>query len=223
MSSSNSTSNVPAEQSSSLTSESTTAPSQIHENPPIPDLIPDEVHNYAPKKEPGETSKTPPVNFIMTDVGTYKRSSTTFWMSTPFRSHQLGYKLYLAVRFSPADSLRLEMALGSVQDNRDSTTHLRFPCIGDAIIKVLNPHENKNHIKVQMGFTIHATIISQHEFPEGGSFVAISENYIDDDCLNLQVTEIHLDDKYRPWLLDPSLTNTHDSDSDIDCSSLEVD
>ena len=94
VSSSKSTSNVPAEQSSSLTSESTTAPSQIHENPPIPDLIPDEVHNYAPKKEPGETSKTPPVNFIMTDVGTYKRSSTTFWMSTPFRSHQLGYKLY---------------------------------------------------------------------------------------------------------------------------------
>ena len=156
---------------------------------------------------------TPPVNLIMNEVGSYQ-NSTTIWRSAPFISHQLGYKLNLAVRFNPNIPTCLELALGSAQNGQNTSSHLKFPCIGDATVKILNPKEDRHHIKLHMGFSVTAEPVNLLEFPEGGSFESIPKQFIHEDRLHFQVVEIHLDDKHKPWLLHP--TNTQDSDSDID-------
>lgn len=175
----------------------------------IQNLIAEEVQNCT------QAVFTPPVNLIMNQVGFYQ-NSTTIWRSTPFISHQLGYKLNLAVRFDPNTPTCLELAMGSAQSSQNSSSHLKFPCIGDATVKILNPNEDKHHITLHMGFSVTAEPINILKFPESGSFESIPEQFIHEDSLHFQVVEIHLDDKYKPWLLHP--TSTQDSDSDIDCS-----
>ena len=164
--------------------------------------------------------KTPPINFIVTPVSAYKEPSSKFWISSPFMSHQLGYKLFLAVKFSQRDPTHLEIAVRSPQEIYQRPSHLKFPCEGDVTVRILNPRENKEHIKTSVGFIINATTIDPvTKFPQQSCNLPVSSKYIDNDNLYLQVVEVQLEDEYRPWLLHP---NMYDSDSDNDCSVEEI-
>ena len=148
---------------------------------------------------------TPPQNFDMSPVSTYQGLSEIFWTSPTFTSCKLGYRLNVVVRFNPDSSLILDMVVRSAQDNRNN--HMKFPCTGTAVMMILNPHSNSNHVRCTMRFVLRSPTGDPPDFSEGSSF-EFPGTYIDNDCLYLQVSDIAIADSGRPWLMNPFLTNT---------------
>lgn len=163
-------------------------------------------------EERQETSKLdgnnclPPLNLMMKPVSKYQASPDEVWTSPRFLSHQLGYKLCLVARIQPQTcelldgNLQLDVGIVSAQGSQDD--FLKFPCIGDAEVKILNPRENKGHREIPFGFMINndARSARHHDllFP-----ASAPKDYIYKDCLFFHVVAIHLSEDHRPWLLDP--------------------
>jgi hypothetical protein len=162
---------------------------------------------------------TPPLNLIMKPVSKYQLSTDEIWLSDSFSSHQLGYKLCLAAKVLPQsdtklnrkDSMHLEVGVVSAQDRQDS--FLKFPCIGDAKVKLLNPHQNAGHKELSMGFMIHNERHTTHT-PELSYPIVVPKEFIFKDRLFFHVVAVQLSEDHRPWLLDPSQVA-----EDVACSS----
>ena len=149
-------------------------------------------------------SITPPRNFDMTSVSTYQGMSMLHWTSPTFSScEQLGYRLNVVIRCSPDDAFALNIAVKSAQDRQNY--HLKFPCSGTAKMMILNPHSNSNHIKRSVRFELQFPSNQVPVFAEGNS-IKFPKNFVDNDCLYLQVSEVEMDGSGRPWLMNPYLT-----------------
>ena len=147
---------------------------------------------------------TPPRNFDMTSVSTYQGLSILHWTSPTFSScEQLGYRLNVVIRFTQDDPFALDIAVKSAQDRQNY--HLKFPCSGTAKMLILNPHSNSNHIKCSVKFELQ---FPSNEVPDfaAGSSVKFPKNFVDNDSLYLQVSEVELEGSGRPWLMNPYLT-----------------
>lgn len=169
--------------------------------------------------------QTPPLNLIMKPVSKYQASTYKIWLSSSFLSHQVGYKLCLMAKILPKsntklnDSVQLEVGVVSAQGQQDN--FLKFPCIGDAKVKILNPHHNKGHKEISMGFMIHNERCSAHTL--GLSYpVIVPKEFIFKDRLFFHIVAIQLSEDHRPWLLDPSQvtedTALYSSDSESECN-----
>ena len=149
-------------------------------------------------------SITPPRNFDMTSVSTYQAMSMLHWTSPTFSScEQLGYRLNALIRCNPDDPFALDIAVRSAQDSQNY--HLKFPCSGTAKMMILNPHSNSNHVKCSVRFELQFPSSKVPDFTEGNT-VNFPKNFVDNDCLYLQVSEVEMDDSRRPWLMNPYLT-----------------
>ena len=171
---------------------------------------------------------TPPLNLIMTFVSKYQASTDKIWLSSSFLSHQLGYKLCLMAKILPKsrkklnDSIRLEVGIVSAQGQQDN--FLKFPCIGDAKVKVLNPHQNKGHKEISMGFVIHNGQHNAHT-SELSYPMVVPKEFIFKDRLFFHVVMVQLSEDHRPWLLDPSQVTedtAYSSDSESECNNIIV-
>lgn len=150
-------------------------------------------------------SISPPRNFDMTSVSTYQGMSILYWTSPTFSSCELlGYRLNVVIRCNPDDPFTLDIAVKSAQDSQNY--HLKFPCSGTAKVMILNPHSNNNHVKCSVRFKLQ---FPSNEAPDfaGGSSVKFPENFVDNDGLYLQVSEVKMDGSGRPWLMNPYLTS----------------
>ena len=156
-------------------------------------------------------SISPPRNFDMTPVSTYQRPSVLHWTSPIFSScQQLGYRLNLVIRCNTDDSFALDIAVKSAQDSQNY--HLKFPCSGTAKVKILNPHSNSNHIKCSVRFELQFPSNEAPDFAEGSCVtVKLPETFVDNDCVYLQVSEVRMDGRKRPWLMNPYLTSDSES------------
>ena len=162
----------------------------------------------------GNTScpERPPVNMVMKHISEYKTSPGhgKTWLSPIFLSHQLGYKLRLAVRVSPQPqdgNLQLEIGIVSAGAQEH---YLKFPCNGDANVHILNPQENEDHKFI---------FVNNFEINNGASdyhnFASVPERYVHKDCLFFCVEEIYLDDDdCKIWLLDPADREPKDSEEE---------
>ena len=171
----------------------------------------------------GTNYLTPPLNLIMKPVSKYQ-ASNEIWLSSSFSSHQLGYKLCLMVKIPPQsgtklnDDIQLEVGVASAQKQQDS--FLRFPCIGDAKVKILNPHWNEGHKEISMGFMIHNERHNAHS-PKLSYPMIVPKEFVFKDRLFFHVVAVQLGEEYRPWLLDPGLVaedNPGYSDTDSECN-----
>ena len=155
-------------------------------------------------EEVQETSTTSclPLNVVMKPVSEYQGSTGKTWFSPTFLSHRLGYKLCLAVKMQTQASLplneNLQLNVGVVSAPGEQGDFLKFPCIGDATVQVLNPQQNKRRIDISVGFMI-------GDESERFTFASVPKAYIYQDRLFFRVVKIDLDEEYKPWLLDPHL------------------
>lgn len=155
-----------------------------------------------------------PVNVVMKHVSEYKASTDKIWFSPTFLSHQLGYKLRLAVKMVPqSPNKHLHLKVGIVAAPGPQEHYLRFPCNGDASIHILNPQQNKEHMFIFTGFKLNN---DDNEY----YFASIPKEYVYKDCLFFHVEEVCLGDNYKTWLLDPD-QEAEDSDSKEDSDSEE--
>ena len=157
------------------------------------------------------TSSCLPLNVVMKPVSDYQNSAGKTWFGPAFQSHQLGYKLCLAVKMQPQASLdlndNLQLNVGVVSAPGDQLDFLKFPCIGDATVQVLNPQQNKRHIDISVGF-----MISDDHESGRFTFTFVPKEYVEKDRLFFRVVKVDLDEEYKPWLLDPH-QEADDSDS----------
>ena len=80
----------------------------------------------------------------------------------------------------------------------DQEDFLKFPCIGDATVQILNPEKNKRRIDIPVGFMI-------GDESERFTYASVLKTYIHRNCLFIRVVKIDLADEYKPWLLDPHM------------------
>ena len=65
---------------------------------------------------------------------------------------------------------------------------------------------SSNHVKCSMRFELQFPSSEAPDFSDRTS-VRFPVNFVDNDCLYLQVSEVQMDDGGRPWLMNPYLTN----------------
>ena len=140
----------------------------------------------------------------MQDVSRYK-GSEQFWLSDSFWSHQLGYKLSLAIKVeegSSEHSLKVSVAVTSSEGKQSS--YLEYPCIGNASIVILNPKVNDSqngHELVDLMFMI--VNKDPTSYPEIHDQTEISTDFIHKDCLFFRVEKVEMNERaYKLWLLD---------------------
>lgn len=129
------------------------------------------------------------------------------WLSDDFCSHQIGYKLCLAVRIesSSEDDGMLNVMLGITSAEGPHNRYLEYPCNGFAKIMILNPMEDFDHQALELMFVLE----KENTHTEiAGEVVKVPQHFITQvDCLFFQVEKINMDRKqYKLWLLDASLT-----------------
>lgn len=160
------------------------------------------------------SASCPPLNMVMKPIRNYQASTGKTWFSPTFLSHQLGYRLCLAVKIQPQASLplneNLQLNIGIVSAPGHQEKFLKFPCIGDATVQVLNPEQNKRHIDISVGFMI------GDEESERLTYASVPKAYIHHDFLFFRVVKIDLAEEYKPWLLDPHL----DADDSMSVDSV---
>ena len=174
--------------------------------------------------DPQQTSaaERPPFNMVMKCVSEYKKSAGKIWFSPIFLSHQLGYKLRLAVRVSPqSQDKNLHLEVGIVSAPGAQEHYLKFPCNGDADVHILNPQENEDHKFISVNnFEINDASDCHSEF----TFAFVPKHYVHKDCLFFCVEEINLDHDCKTWLLDPADREPKDSEEESDSGdSTEMD
>jgi hypothetical protein len=148
------------------------------------------------------TASCLPLNVVMKSVSKYQASTGKTWFSPVFLSHQLGYKLRLAVKIQPQATIplneNLQLNVRIVSASGDQEDFLKLPCVGDATVQVLNPEQNKRRIDISVGFMI-------GDESERFTYASVPKVYIHHDCLFFRVVKIDLAEEYKPWLLDPHL------------------
>ena len=140
-----------------------------------------------------------PLNMVMKPFSEYQTCTDKVWLSPTFLSHQLGYKLRLAVNIQPLllnDNPQLK--IGIVSASEGQADYLKLPCIGDAKVHIINPQQNKRHKDISFGF-----IIPGDNESYNFTFALLSKDFVYKDCLFFRVEEVYLDEAYKPWLLDP--------------------
>jgi hypothetical protein len=160
----------------------------------------------------------PPVNMVMKHISEYKTSPGKTWFSPNFLSHQLGYKLRLAVKVQPKpQDKHLHLEVGIVSAPGAQEHYLKFPCNGDADVHILNPQENKYHMFIFVtNFEINDASENLGEF----TFALVPKDYVYKDCLFFCVEEIHLDQDCTTWLLDPADREAK-NDSEVESDSRD--
>lgn len=158
----------------------------------------------SPKPKPMQASSarkadnTPPLNIVMQNVSGHKHSGET-WYSDTFLSHQLGYRLNLAVKVekgSQEDTRKLSIALVLSKEGR-SGTYLDYENVGNCIVTIMNPVANGNHREVEFMFKL-----NNKDLTRFSREVEISHRYITKDCLFFRVVKVDIKET-RSWLLDP--------------------
>lgn len=163
--------------------------------------------------------RAPPLNLAMEDVSEYIDSEDA-WLSEGFLSHQIGYRICLAVRIgstcSSGNSGMLNVMLGIASAEGHQGSYLVYPCTGLAKIAILNPMEDHDHHVLELMFTLEKS--SNHEI--AGEAVQIPQYFIaHSNCLFFRVERIDLDKtKYKVWLLD---AENSEHKQDIDAESSE--
>jgi hypothetical protein len=169
------------------------------------------------------TANCLPLNVVMKSVSKYQASSDNTWYSPVFLSHQLGYKLRLAVEIQPQATLplneNLQLDIRIVSASGDQEDFLKLPCVGDATVQVLNPEQNKRRIDISVGFMIGDELVRTY------ASESVPKAYIHHDCLFIRVVKIDLAEEYKPWLLDPHLeaddSMSVDGDSEPYCIRVD--
>ena len=151
---------------------------------------------------------SPPLHLVMEDVSKYKTSGQ-FWLSDSFLSHQLGYKLSLAVKLeagSTENHTNVILALMSAKGKRGS--YLDYPCIGSVTVIVLNPDNKSNHETVDFMFMLQDRDPQKASYPEVNEQIEIADGFIRKDCIFFRIEKVEMNEKpYRLWLLDPQNYN----------------
>lgn len=126
----------------------------------------------------------------------------------------------MVVRYNSDNPFTLDVAVKSAQDSVNY--HKNFPCTGTAEVLILNPHSNSNHVGCNVRFELQFPSSEVPDFAKRNT-VKFPENFVDNDCLHLQVWKVRMDGRERPWLMSPWLiksnpfrTGSSDSDSDSD-------
>ena len=144
----------------------------------------------------------PPLNLVMQDVSSYKTSGE-FWLSDSFLSHQLGYRLSLAVKLeagSAENHTKVTLALMPAKGKH--SPYLDYPCIGNATVIILNPEDNSNHETVDFLFMFEKK--DSQTYPDMNEQTEIQNNFIRKDCIFFRVDKIEMNERpYKLWLLDP--------------------
>lgn len=168
--------------------------------------------------------RAPPLNLAMENVSEYIDSEDA-WLSEGFLSHQIGYRICLAVRIgsSSGNSGMLNVMLGIASAEGHQGSYLVYPCTGLAKIAILNPMEDYDHHMLELMFTLEKS--SHHEI--AGEAVQIPRYFVTHaNSLFFRVERIDLDKiKYKVWLLDTEncegKSNTRVESSEEDIVSLQ--
>ena len=157
--------------------------------------------------------KIPPFNLAMENVSEYVDSDEA-WLSDGFFSHQIGYKMCLAVRIesSSEDDGMLNVILGIASAEGPHSGFLEYPCSGFVTVMILNPLEDHDHQVLELMFVLEKP--NMYVYNEiGGEVVKVPQHFITPvDCLFFQVEKVDMDrEQYRLWLLDASLTKDKQS------------
>lgn len=149
----------------------------------------------------GKVENTPPLNIVMPNVSSHITTGK-FWHSDAFLSHQLGYKLCLAVKLgqgSREDRIKVELAVKSSAE--EPSAHLDYPSKGNFTVIIMNPEANEHHKVVESSFSI------KHKDPTMFTEQReISLQFIRKDCLFFRVYKIEMEERdHKLWLLDPAI------------------
>ena len=168
------------------------------------------VNEKARKLEKQLMTFIPPPVFTMIHFEQHKKDGDD-WYSPPFYSHTVGYKMCLRVRAEgqlAGEGTHVSLYVHLMRGEHDD--HLKWPFYGDITVQLLNQRSEEEHIKS----TVHFKDITQSEsksrvtgidragFGWGYSkFITHSAlaydstnntEYLRDDCLKFQVTNIKL-------------------------------
>ena len=149
--------------------------------------------------------KTPPFNLVMENVSKYLDFDET-WLSEVFYSHQIGYKICLAVRLessSEGDGM-VNVILGVTSAEGPHSRYLVYPCSGFAKLLILNPKEDSGHQALELPFSLETPIKVNGYSEIEGEAVKIPQYFIvRKEFLFFQVEQISVDKaKHALWLLD---------------------
>lgn len=150
------------------------------------------------------TQLSPPLNLVMQDVLSYKDSGE-FWLSDSFYSHQLGYKLALAVKVENGSGDKtIKVTLALVSSEGKQSKYLDYPCIGNATVYILNPEINESTtVHEQAEFLFMLENKDPQSYPDLSEQTEISLDFIRKDCLFFRVDKVEMtENNYKLWLLD---------------------
>lgn len=153
--------------------------------------------------------KTPPLNLVMENVTKYIDADTA-WLSDSFFSHQIGYKICLAIKIesSPETDGSLNLVIGVTSVEGSPGSYLSYPCSGFATVAILNPHQNYGHKVLAVVFLLENIALNSYK-EIISEVVNIPRQFITQgDCIFFQVEKIDLDEtKHKLWLLDATVVN----------------
>ena len=115
----------------------------------------------------------------------YYKTSGEVWLSDSFLSHQLGYRLSLAVKLEPGSSennTKVTLALMSAKGKH--SPYLDYPCIGSATVIILNPDDKSNHETADhFMFMLQNQEPQKTSYPEVNEQTEIGDGFIHKDCI----------------------------------------
>ena len=158
--------------------------------------------------------KTPPLNLVMENVSEYIDSDEA-WLSDGFYSHQIGYRICLAIKLessSDKDSA-LNVMLGMISAEGMHSSYLVYPCSGFATVAILNPQANSDHKVLELMFILEKpTLNNCSEIVS--EMVQVPRHFITQkDCIFFQMDRVEMDEsKQKLWLLDAALVETVDTE-----------
>ena len=156
-------------------------------------------------KQEKKTNLVPPLQFKIGPVrkGRYQKK-TLVTDSTPFYSHQHGYRLTMKLGIHVNLKQRLSqfnILLCSVQGENDDS--LIWPFKGTMSLALLNHTENRDHCVSEIKFSLEKGSKSQiveKRFDPPSKYVTEGG----DGVLNFCISKIEIDEESKPWLTDPS-------------------
>ena len=163
--------------------------------------------NQVPKNQ-HETANlyksSPPLHLVMEGVSYYKTSGE-IWLSDSFLSHQLGYRLSLAVKLeagSAENNTKVTLALMSAKGK--NSPYLDYPCIGNATVIILNPDDKSNHETAELMFMLQNQDQQKPSYPELNEQTEIADGFINKDCIFFRIEKVEMNERpYKLWRLDP--------------------
>ena len=151
--------------------------------------------------------KTPPLNLAMENVSEYIDSDEA-WLSDGFYSHQIGYRICLAIKMelsSDSDGM-LNVMLGMISAEGMHSSYLLYPCSGFATVAILNPQANSDHKVLELMFILEKPTLSNCS-EIVSEMVQVPRHFItQEDCIFFRVERIDMDEmKHKLWLLDATV------------------